>query len=452
MSIIQPRTLQGFRDFLPEAMLAREYIMDRSRSVFQSFGFAPIDTPALEYLEILTGKGSEETDRQLYRFEDHGGRHVGMRFDLTVPLARFAAQHIQKLGTPFKRYHLGTVWRGERAQRGRYREFMQCDFDTVGTKNPVADIEIVLVIHDLLRAIGVDRFAIHINNRNVLNGLLQQHGLDDRAEQILRALDKLPKIGREAVATEMSQQAELTAAQCDSVLQLAEISGENAEILDQVEPLVHGSEKGEKGLFELRQLVAAVSATGIAAEQLKVDVSIARGLNYYTGVVYETFLTDLPSIGSVCSGGRYDDLANLYTKQQLPGVGASLGLDRLLAALDELNTLPQNRSPADLLITLFDTDHIHDYLQIANVIRQNGLNVELFPEPKKIGQQFKYADRQGIPYVFIAGDREFAANECQIKDLHSGESTTLSLENDAAAVVQFLLNAKSDDDRGVPKS
>ena len=198
--------------------------------------------------------------------------------------------------------------------------------------------------------------------------------------------------------------------------------------------------------------MAAVSATGIAAEQLKVDVSIARGLNYYTGVVYETFLTDLPSIGSVCSGGRYDDLANLYTKQQLPGVGASLGLDRLLAALDELNTLPQNRSPADLLITLFDTDHIHDYLQIANVIRQSGLNVELFPEPKKIGQQFKYADRQGIPYVFIAGDREFAANECQIKDLHSGESITLSLENDAAAVVQFLLNAKSDDDRGVTKS
>ncbi|HHK41402.1 MAG TPA: histidine--tRNA ligase family protein, partial [Planctomycetaceae bacterium] len=220
--MIQPRTLQGFRDFLPDLMLARESILDRARAVFRSFGFAPIDTPSLEYLEILTGKGGEETDRQLYRFEDHGGRQVGLRFDLTVPLARFAAQHIGQLGTPFKRYHLGTVWRGERAQRGRYREFMQCDFDTIGTTSLVADIEIVQVIYDLLRAIGVERFRIHINNRKVLNGLLERFALEDRTAAVLRAIDKLPKIGREAVEAELRTQAGLTTEQAERVLALSE--------------------------------------------------------------------------------------------------------------------------------------------------------------------------------------------------------------------------------------
>src|SRR3954471_13125952 len=242
---IQPRTLKGFRDYLPPVMLAREAIMDTARRVFRSYGFSPIDTPALEYLDVLLGKGGAETDKQLYRFQDHGGRDVGLRFDLTVPLARFAAQHINELGTPFKRYHIATVWRGENTQRGRYREFMQCDFDTIGTLSPVADIESALVIHDLLRAIGFEQFTIHVNNRMVLNGLLQKLGLAERSKAILIALDKVHKIGPEKVAQEMAATAGATPEQATQVLRLAEISGDNSAVLSQLGLLVEGNEIGQ---------------------------------------------------------------------------------------------------------------------------------------------------------------------------------------------------------------
>ena len=438
MATIEPRTLQGFRDFLPETMLVRESIMDRARALFRSFGFSPIDTPALEYLEILTGKGGEETDRQLYRFEDHGGRHVGLRFDLTVPLARYAAQHIPKLGVPFKRYHLGTVWRGERAQRGRYREFMQCDFDTIGTTSLVADTEIVIVIHELLQMIDVGPFVIRVNNRKVLNGVLAKYDLTEQSSNVLRSLDKLPKIGRDAVAAEMCDQVGLTPDQADAVLQLADLSGDTDALLSQLGRIVQGSELGEAGVGELEQLVKAAIAGGVPSERVELDVSIARGLDYYTGTIYETFLTDLPAIGSICSGGRYDDLAGLYTKQKLPGVGASLGLDRLLAALEELGRLTPRRSPTQLLIAYFDKNHLHDYLQMATAVRRQGLAVELYPEPKKLKQQLKYADRQQIPWVLIAGDREFDERTCQLKELATGESHVLPWTPDGSGIVEFL--------------
>ena len=280
--------------------------------------FSPIDTPALEYLEILTGKGSEETDRQLYKFEDHGGRAVGMRFDLTVPLARFAAQYINQLGTPFKRYQLAPVWRGESPQAGRYREFMQCDFDTIGTESVVADIETALVILELLPEIGVNDFVLRINNRQLLSGLLEKLDLSDRSVPVLRSLDKLEKMGRDAVFEEMQSAASVTAEQASQVLKLAEIDGEPDAILGQVESLISGSEIGEAGVARLRQIVRALQSSGVASERYRLDVSIARGLDYYTGVIFETFLTKLPSIGSVCSGGRYDNLAALYTKQPSP--------------------------------------------------------------------------------------------------------------------------------------
>ncbi|MCH8839355.1 MAG: histidine--tRNA ligase [Planctomycetes bacterium] len=305
---IQPRTLKGFRDYPPAAMIPREWIIETARRVYRSYGFSPIDTPALEHLEILTGKGSEETDRQLYRFEDHGGRAVGLRFDLTVPLARFVAQHIQELGTPFKRYQIANVWRGENTQRGRYREFMQCDFDTIGTTSTTADIETVLVIHDLFRALGFDEFTIRVNNRQVLSGLLEKEGLAEQSTQVLRALDKLAKIGPEAVAKELTSTAGASAQQAAAILRLAGLGGTGAEILEQLEPLLDGSETGQRGLAQLGELVEAVIAAGVPAERLQLDVSIARGLDYYTGMVVETFLDELPGIGSVCSGGRYDDL------------------------------------------------------------------------------------------------------------------------------------------------
>ena len=435
MSLIQPRTLRGFRDFLPDTMLVRERIIDVTRDVYRSFGFAPIDTPALEYEEILLGKGGTETDKQMYRFEDHGGRRVGMRFDLTVPLARFAAQHIPQLGTPLKRYQIATVWRGENTQRGRYREFVQCDFDTIGTQSLTADIETVLVIHDLMRAIGFEDFVIRVNNRRVLSGLLDRLQLTAQANEVLRAIDKLPKLGREKVAGELQTSAGASTAQVDDVLKLTELAGSDEKVLADVTALVAGNETGEQGVAELRQLLAATSAAGVDSAHIQLDVAIARGLDYYTGMVFETFLGALPGIGSICSGGRYDNLAELYTKEQLPGVGASLGLDRLLAAMDELGMLSAVATPAPVFIPFFDADRLHDYLNLAARLRAAGIGVEVFHEPKKLGQQLKYADRRGHRLALIVGSDEFSAGKCQLKNLSSGQAQQLPLETDAASLI-----------------
>lgn len=432
---IEPRTLKGFRDYLPDAMMARERLIDTARRIYRSYGFSPIDTPALEYLDILTGKGGEETDKQIYRFQDSGERWVGMRFDLTVPLARFAAQHIAELGTPFKRYHIATVWRGENTQRGRYREFMQCDFDTIGTRSPAADIETALVIHDLLRAIGFERFTLRVSNRLVLNGLLERLGLAEQSKAVLIALDKLAKIGRDKVADEMVRTAGATSEQVAQVLRLAELQGENQEVLRQLEPLVAGSAAGQEGIARLAELLSAIEAAGVPSERVRLDVSIARGLDYYTGAIFETFLDDLPGIGSVCSGGRYDNLASLYTSQELPGVGASLGLDRLLAAMEELGMLAKVTTPAEVFIAYFVAERLHDYLRLASHLRSAGIGVELYPEPKRLGQQLKYADRRGFRVALIAGEDELAAGTCQIKNLASGESQTVALAGDDSAVI-----------------
>lgn len=428
---IEPRTLKGFRDYLPEAMIPRERLIETAKRVYRSYGFSPIDTPALEYLEILTGKGSEETDKQLYKFQDHGDRWVGLRFDLTVPLARFAAQHINVLGTPWKRYHIAAVWRGENTQAGRFREFMQCDFDTIGTLSPAADIETVLVINDLFTALGFDDFTIRLNNRLLLNGLLEKLDLAERSVPVLRALDKLAKIGAEKVAEEMATTAGATREQSAAVLKLAGLAGSNDEVLRQVAPLVEGSPKGQEGLQKLRDMLAAAAAAGVPERRLKLDVSIARGLDYYTGIIYETFLNALPKIGSVCSGGRYDDLAGLYTKQELPGVGASLGLDRLLEAMNQLNLIEKVSTPAPVFCVYFVESRLHDYLKLAARVRAAGIGCELFPEAKKIGKQLQYADRRGFRVALVAGDDELAAGNVQIKNLQSGESTAVSLSGDA---------------------
>jgi len=435
---IQPRTLKGFRDFLPETMLPRERIMDIARQTFRSYGFSPIDTPALEYLEILLGKGGAETDKQLYRFQDHGGRDVGMRFDLTVPLARFAAQHIGELGTPFKRYHIATVWRGENTQRGRYREFMQCDFDTIGAKSVAADAEVVLVAHDLLRAIGFERFTLHVNNRLVLSGLLESIGLESHATEVLRALDKLAKVGAERVIEEIQQTAGASAADAARVVEMVQLSGTNDSILNQLRPLVAGSQRGQEGVERLAELLSAVTTAGVSAERVHLDVSIARGLDYYTGTVLETTLDDLPTIGSICSGGRYDNLAELYTKQELPGIGASLGLDRLLAAMEELGMIEKAQTPAQVFIPYFDPSHLGDYFHLAAELRSAGLAVEVYPEPVKLGKQLQYADRKGFRVAVIAGEREFAARECQIKNMANAESITVPLSEIVAEVERVL--------------
>ena len=442
--MIEPRTLKGFRDHLPAQALARERVLDVARRIYRSYGFTPIDTPALEYLEILTGKGSEETDKQMYRFTDHGGREVGMRFDLTVPFARFAAQHVHELGLPFKRYHMAAVWRGENTQRGRYREFMQCDFDTIGTTSPVADLEMVLVVHDLLAAIGVERFTIRVNDRRVLAGILGRLGLSDRSTGVLRSLDKLGKATPEAVAAELVGQG-VAADAAAALLEMASLSGAADAVLTRLDALVGESEQGRAGVAALRSLVAAAGAAGVASERLRIDPSIARGLDYYTGIVLESFLDDLPALGSICSGGRYDDLAGLYTKQPLPGVGASLGIDRLLAGLEELGRTSAVETPAEVFLVYFDAAHLADYLRIAAALRAAGVAVEFFPEPKKLGQQLKLAAKRGFPVALVIGSDEFAKGTAQLKELATQASTTIDWHGDLhvlIAAVQSLLASR----------
>lgn len=410
-------------------MMARERLIDIARSVYRSYGFAPIDTPALEYAEVLLGKGGEESDKQVFRFTDQGDRDVAMRFDLTVPLARFSAQYVQELGLPFRRYHIAPVWRGERPARGRFREFMQCDFDTIGTLSNTADIETLFVINDLFEQIGIDRFTIRVNNRKVLNGLLEKCGLQDHAVGILRALDKLDKIGRDAVVTEMAEKVGIPVDGANRVLDMAQLKGRPEEILASLEGMLAGSQIGETGLNDLRELFAAVKACGWPENRVALDVSIARGLDYYTGTIYETLLGDLPDIGSVCSGGRYDNLADLFTAQQLPGVGASLGLDRMLAALEELGRTQKSTTPAPVLVTMLDGERVSEYLQLGRTLRKAGIATEVYPEAKNIGKQMKYADKKGFKLAVIAGGDEFAADVWQVKNLKSGTQASVATGN-----------------------
>jgi histidyl-tRNA synthetase len=432
--MIKPQTLKGFRDYLPEQQIPREWMLEQARKVYRSYGFAPIDTPALEYTEILLGKGGAESDKLIYRFQDHGGRDVALRFDLTVPFARFAAQYAGQLGLPFKRYHMGPVWRGENTGQGRYREFWQCDFDTIGTTSNAADAETVLVIHDLMAALGLERFQIRVNNRLVLAGVLEQFGMADKTVPILRVLDKLPKIGRDATRAEMRAAAAISAEQADQVLDLAALTGDSRSVLTQVLERFGGHARVAEGVDRLRQLLDVADKSEIPSARVCIDLSICRGLDYYTGTVYETFLTDLPKIGSVCSGGRYDNLASLYTKQQLPGVGASLGLDRLLAALEELKLLKTASTPAQVLMVQFSAEFVGEYQRLARELRAAGIGVEVYPEPKKIGAQLQYAEKRGFRLALIAGGDEFAQGVWKVKDLAKREEQTVP----AAAVVESL--------------
>ncbi len=424
---IEPRTLKGFLDWLPQAMIPREQLIDTAKTVYRSFGFDPIDTPALEYTEILLGKGGADSDKQLYRFQDHGGRDVALRFDLTVPLARFVAQHAGELGLPFKRYHVGPVWRGENTQRGRYREFVQCDFDTIGTESIVADVETALVIHELLMRLGVGAFTIRLNNRKLLQGVLEVLDLGERGGDVLRSVDKLDKSGRAQVESELGSSAGASETQARELLDALSSEGEPGPLLEDLGTRLARSETGARGVRELAELHAGLLAAGVPPERAALDVAIARGLAYYPGSVFETRLALLPSIGSVCSGGRYDDLASLYTKERLPGVGASLGVDRLLAALEELDLIEKRRTSAPLFLPYFAEGRRAEYLALATRLRRAGLGVELYPEAKKLGAQLKYADRRGHRYALIVGEDEWQTGRCQIKDLATGTSRVVAL-------------------------
>lgn len=444
---IQPRTLPGFRDYPPELAIPRERLMDTARAVYRLYGYSPIDTPALEYAEVLLGKLDPEAEiqRQIYRFEDAGGRDVALRFDLTVPFARFAAQHIGRLGTPFKRYHVGPVWRGERPQAGRYREFVQCDFDTIGTTSNAADIETALVIHDLMEALGFSAFKVRVSNRLVLSGLLASWGVGDRAPGVLRAVDKLAKQGRAAVEAELVDVIELSVSDAGRLLDLVSgpSDGDGSAVLDLAvaEAKADGGEghdRAVEGVARLRQLLGAAAESGVPKGRIVVDLAISRGLDYYTGTVYETFLDAAPQLGSVCSGGRYDDLAGLYTKQSLPGVGASLGVDRLLAAMEELGMIEGVITPAPVFVVQFTSDGLGRYQALARSLRREGIGAEVYPDARKVGQQLAYAERRGFRVAVVAGPAELDAGTCNVKDLASRRERTVG-QGDLVREVRRIL-------------
>ena len=362
-----------------------------------------------------------------------------MRFDLTVPFARFAAQHISKLGTPFKRYHMGTVWRGENTQRGRYREFMQCDFDTIGTTSAISDLETVLVVHDLLTAIGVDKFTIRINDRRILSGILEVLGLTSKTTHVLRCLDKTGKIPRDTLANELQEQG-VSVPSVDCLLGLGELSGSATDVLSELHNLVGESAVGVQGVEAVGALLNGLAEVGVVDDRIAIDPSIARGLDYYTGIVLESFLDELPDLGSVCSGGRYDNLAELYTKQSLPGVGASLGIDRLLAGLEELDKLKSSETPASIFLVYFDESHLGDYLRIAARLREHGLSVDFYPEPKKLGQQLKWAGKKGFQRALVVGSEEFKSGTAQLKDLATQQSIDITWQGDLNILADAIKN------------
>lgn len=420
-NIIQPKVLKGFRDYPPAIMQPRREMIRRLEDCFVSFGFLPIDTPALEYSEILLGKGSEETDKQMYRFLDNGERDVALRFDLTIPLARFAAMNVGELGTPFRRYHIAPVWRAEKPQKGRFREFVQCDFDVIGTTSLLADVEVVSVIHSALQSLGV-KHRIRVNNRKLLNGLLDSLSLAERSADVLRAIDKIDKLGVDVVREELLKVTESDENKTQAILSFISLrdNKDSAAVISQLKDLAGEHPLQLQGIAELEYLFATLPG---ANEFCHLDVSIARGLDYYTGLVFETSLVDLPQIGSICSGGRYDNLASLYTKLSLPGVGASIGLDRLIAALEELGQLENRKSAAAIYIAFAEhSAETHRYgFALAQRLRQQNLSVETSSQEGKLGAQLKYADKRNIPLVAIIGSDEVSSQSVTVKHLNSGE-------------------------------
>jgi len=431
--LIQPRVLKGFRDFLPVNEIERALLVEKLTGTFRSFGFVPIDTPALEYAEILLRKSDGETEKQVFRFEDNGGRDVALRFDLTVPFARFVAEHKEELYFPFKRYHIAKVWRGEKPQAGRYREFVQCDFDIVGSDSAAVDFEILSLMKTALSAIGVDGVTIRLSHRGIFNRFLARLSLSEKSDDVLRTVDKLSKIGE---AETLSQLAELAGADgAREILAYIKGAGDGPEFFDATLTLLEKMAGGPAADTQrLRDIHAFMLETGVASAFV-LDPSITRGLDYYTGVVYETFLNDLPSIGSVCSGGRYDNLAGLYMKDQIPGVGSSIGLDRLLAGLEQLGKNTVRNSFTDAAIFCQDEKAMGRYQKTAAALRASGIACEVFPDAKKMPQQYAWAEKKSILWGITVGEAD-PEGTVTLKNLSTRESFALIPLAEAAQKIQ----------------
>ena len=440
MAKMTPRTLSGFMELLPAQQQQLERMMDILRTTYSRYGFTPLDTPVIEASEVLLAKGGGETEKQIYRFQK-GDADLALRFDLTVPLAKYVALHGNDLAFPFRRYQIGKVYRGERAQRGRFREFYQADIDIIGDGklDITNEAEIPSIIYQTFTALGLTRFQIRVNNRKILNGFYAMLGLTDRSGDIMRTVDKLDKIGADKVRTCLTEDVELTAEQAGEIMRFISITGSNDQVLSALEGYRGRHELFDQGLDELTTVTRYLAAFGVPEVNFAVDLTIARGLDYYTGTVYETTLLDYPEIGSVCSGGRYDNLAEYYTDRQLPGVGISIGLTRLFYVLGEQGLLNPSlpTAPADVLI-LPMTQDLTPAIQLATRLRGAGVRTQLYTEQKKFKAKMNYADKLGVPYVVFLGDDEIAAGLVACKDMTSGEQTKLPFDATLSRIQEGL--------------
>ena len=429
MAKMTPRTLSGFMELLPAPQQQMERIMEVLRKTYSLYGFTPLDTPVIESSEVLLAKAGGETEKQIYRFQK-GDSDLALRFDLTVPLAKYVALHYGELSFPFRRYQIGKVYRGERAQRGRFREFYQADIDVIGDgKLDISnEAEIPSIIYKTFSQMGLRRFQIRVNNRKILNGFYAMLGLSEQSGDIMRTVDKLDKIGAEKVRTLLVEECGLADESADEILRFINIRGTNAEVLTALEGYRGRNEVFDLGLDELTAVVKYLGAFGVPEENFAVDLTIARGLDYYTGTVYETTLLDHPEIGSVCSGGRYDNLAEYYTDRALPGVGISIGLTRLFYVLGEQGMLnpARNTAPADVLV-LPMTDDLTQAVRTATLLRDAGIRTQLYCEQKKFKAKIQYADKLSIPYVLFLGEDEIASGTASVKCLATGEQTSVSI-------------------------
>jgi len=444
MNIIKPRTLSGFMELLPGKQAQFERIMSVLRDTYSSYGFAPLDTPAIEDAQILLAKGGGDTEKQIYRFQK-GDSDLALRFDLTVPLAKYVALHYNELVFPFRRFQISKVYRGERAQRGRFREFYQADIDIIGDGklDILNEAEIPAIIYKVFKGFGLSRFQIRVNNRKILTGFYAMLDLAEKSGDIMRTVDKLDKIGPEKVKTILLDDCGLTPEQADQILTFIAIRGTNAQVLSALEEYAGKNELFDKGLEELKAVTENLSAFGVPEENFAVDLTIARGLDYYTGTVYETTLLDHPEIGSVCSGGRYDNLAGYYIDKALPGVGISIGLTRLFYVLDEQGLLNPAlpTSPCDALV-LPMTGDAGAAIALAETLRSSGLKVQLYGEQKKFKQKMAYADKLGVPFAVLLGEDEIAAGKCAVKNMETGEQVLLSPQ-EAADFIRTALDANN---------
>jgi len=447
MEIIKPSLPKGTRDFLPEQMLQRQFVINTIRTIFEKYGYEPLETPSFEKLEVLSGKFGEEGEQLILKLLKRGtgiekvGRDIkeftiskfsdlvdeALRYDLTVPLCRVIAMYQNEITIPFKRYQMQPVWRGDRPQKGRYREFYQCDADTVGSASMLADVETIALINEILITLGFKKFKIRMNNRKILSGIVEYSGVDvNRSNEVCIAIDKLEKIGIDGVKQELLER-EIPEAAINKILPILEISGDIELILNDVTSLLKSSEIGMEGINEINELISGIQSLGVSQQNYVIDLYLARGLTYYTGPIYESVVEE-PNIGSLTGGGRYDELVGMFLGKNIPATGTTIGIERIIDVMTELDMLPDSKTKTKVLVTIFDEDTKKASLEITNKLRSAGINTEIFFDSGGLKRQFKYANKKNIPFVVIIGPDEILINEISLKNMSSGEQTNTTIE------------------------